>query len=112
MLSLCLNSLSISVSPIIPFTAQEIYEHTQERNNELIFHHEWPTLNNEWYQPNLEKQMKNILHMRDAALKMLETARKDKHIGTSNEAKLNIVVNRNNGLFYNQFINFLEGKYF
>lgn len=89
----CVVTLTKLVSPILPHTADEVWEHIPfvvEENVQLTDMPDYVQLPNEG---ELEKKWSAFLKLRDDVLKALEEARNAKVIGKSLEAKLTLYVN-------------------
>ena len=73
-------------APIIPHTADEVYNYLPGEKEESVFLAGWPTIKPEFRNKELMEEYEKKLELRDAVLKVLETARADKKIGQSLEA--------------------------
>ncbi len=86
-----LNALMRLLTPILPFTMEEVYAHTKHPEEESVYH-----LNIEAYDgpedDALAADFNRLLEIRDAVLKALEEARNAKTIGKSLEAALELTV--------------------
>lgn len=82
-------ALTKMMAPILPFTAEEVYDHLDElKIYETIFAETWPSYNENYIDKELEEKWDKILDFRDDVLKALEEKRKEKLIGNSLEAKV------------------------
>ena len=82
-------ALTKMMAPILPFTAEEVYDHLDElKTYETIFAETWPSYNENYIDKELEEKWDKILDFRDDVLKALEEKRKEKLIGNSLEAKV------------------------
>lgn len=88
------NSLARLIAPIMPFTAEEIWEkvpHSEARPESIhlaLFPH--PTL--DWLNPDEERTWQRLCKLRDVVLKGIEIVRGEGLIGNSLEAKVNLEV--------------------
>jgi len=86
-----LVNLSKLVSPILSFTAEEVWGYIRdiEANNEKsIFFSLWPEVDPKLIDAELEEKWKRILEVRDVVLKRMEEARQSGKISSSLEARL------------------------
>lgn len=80
-----LRALTQAVSPILVFTAEEVYQHTAKRHDDPPSVHltrwpeEWPVV----WDPAEEERMARLMRYRDVMLKALEAARAAKSLGNS-----------------------------
>ena len=84
-------------APVISFTAEEIWQHMprlEGENEESVMLDKYPEANKEWNNTKLGEDFKELLKLRDIVLKELETARAEKVIGQSLEAKVILTVNK------------------
>ncbi|MCL1804881.1 MAG: isoleucine--tRNA ligase [Clostridiales bacterium] len=84
-----LQALTLMLSPILTFTAEEIWQYLPE-SEELPFAQLgfWPEGREEWRDDGLDGRWKQLIDVREQVLKVLEDARADKMIGHSLEAKV------------------------
>jgi isoleucyl-tRNA synthetase len=86
-----LDALMRLLTPILPFTMEEVYAHAKNAEEESVYH-----LNIEAYDgpedAALAADFTRLLEIRDAVLKALEEARNEKTIGKSLEAALTLTV--------------------
>lgn len=88
------DSLARLIAPIMPFTAEEIWEktpHSEARPESIhlaLFPH--PTL--DWLNPDEERNWQRLCKLRDVVLKGIEIVRGEGLIGNSLEAKVNLEV--------------------
>ncbi|MFH1777419.1 MAG: isoleucine--tRNA ligase [Candidatus Omnitrophota bacterium] len=96
-----LNVLVKIISPILPFTAEEIWQHQTRlhQNTESIYQSTWPAENNALIDENLNQRWEIILEVRNAVLKELENARTMKLIGSSQEAEVCLAFPESNPLY-------------
>ncbi|MEW6006768.1 MAG: class I tRNA ligase family protein, partial [bacterium] len=89
----CLIFLVKLIAPIVSFTAEEIWEKSQEsgvRSQESIFLEEFPKPKEAYKNEEIKKDMDEILKIRDVVNLALEKKRADKEIGSPLEASLKI----------------------
>jgi isoleucyl-tRNA synthetase len=91
-LSEILSVLTSLISPILSFTAEEIWQFLPEnmRDSVSVQVAGWPATKKEYIDRDLEAKWDRLLMVRDEALKALEVARTNKLIGNSLEAKVEI----------------------
>ena len=82
-----LQALTFMLSPILTFTAEEIWQYLPG-SAELPFVQlgYWPKPDKEWLDDGLNKRWQGLIEVREQVLKALEEARADKRIGGSLEA--------------------------
>jgi len=82
--------LMLLISPILPFTAEEIWQNFPHFRmiEESIHISVFPQVKNEWINEELERKFEKLRDFRDIAYKALENKRKEKYIGNALEAKL------------------------
>jgi len=95
-----LISLTKMMAPIVSFTSEEIWQHlkSQIRNpkseiKESVFLSNFPEVETEFIDKELEARWDNLLMIRDEVNKALEIKRQERFIGNSLEAKVNLYVN-------------------
>jgi len=79
------------VSPIISFTAEEVWGHIKQiegKVEESVFLSPWPKEDVELIDAELEKRWNNVMQVREKALKKMEEARQTGKISSSLEARL------------------------
>ena len=88
-----LDSLVKILTPMISFTAEEIWQnmkHTKNENVESPMLTKYPVVNEKWNNDELAQKWERIINIKNAASKELELARADKLIGNSLDALLKI----------------------
>ncbi|MBN1521247.1 MAG: isoleucine--tRNA ligase [Candidatus Aureabacteria bacterium] len=79
------------ISPLLPFTADEIWEHFQKNENpESVHLAQWPEFFMTKDVANLEDKYVRLIDVRNVVLVRLEEARNKKLIGSALEAKVSI----------------------
>jgi isoleucyl-tRNA synthetase len=87
-----LISLTKIIAPILSFTAEEIWQHIPNKEEESVFLSSFPEVDAEWIDKELEKKWERLSKVRDEVNKALELKRQDKLIGNSLEAKVTLYV--------------------
>jgi len=87
-----LNVLVKLIAPVLSFTAEEIWQHLREIEDEKesVFLTSWPEIKSEYLNKDLEEKWSDLLKIRKDVLKALEIKRKEDYIGNSLEAKVTI----------------------
>jgi len=87
-----LNTLVRMVSPVLTFTAEEVWQHISKEENmpESIQLTDWPLPHKEYLDTALEEKWNQILAVRGEITKVLETARRNKVIGHSLDANVTV----------------------
>ncbi|MBQ7153695.1 MAG: isoleucine--tRNA ligase [Clostridia bacterium] len=88
-----LSALTRLLAPMISFTAEEIWQampHSSSENGESVFLNEMPQYDESLADGKLTAHWDKQLELRDDVMKALETARADKLIGKSLDAKITI----------------------
>jgi isoleucyl-tRNA synthetase len=85
-----LVNLTKLISPILSFTAEEVWQLIPEKNSESVFLSDWPQIDKKWTDTFLDKDFMRILEIRDSVLKALEEKRSQALIGSSLEAKVTL----------------------
>jgi isoleucyl-tRNA synthetase len=81
-----LNSLIRLIAPILPYTAEEVWQNYYKEGS--IHLQYMPVVNKNYIDEKLSERWSTILSVRDKVLLPLEKARREKKIGNSLEAKL------------------------
>jgi isoleucyl-tRNA synthetase len=83
------------VAPVLPFTAEEIWEYLPQemRTAESVHFVRWRELDDKRLDKELELRWNQLFDIRKIAARALEQARAQKLIGTGNEATLHLYVN-------------------
>ena len=91
-----LDSIARIMAPILPFTAEEIWNFIPNRKeNEASIHlTSFPVANKAWQDEGLAKSWKYLLQVRGEVTRALEEARSDKLIGHSLDAAVTISANK------------------
>ncbi|CAB4494523.1 unnamed protein product [Rhizophagus irregularis] len=91
-----LNIYTISLSPIVPYLAEEIYDNYKNirpKENDSVFKLGWYDLDEKWNNQLLQQEWNTLKHLRGEVNQLLEAARKDKLIKSSLEANVELYVN-------------------
>ncbi|MCD5402140.1 isoleucine--tRNA ligase [candidate division NPL-UPA2 bacterium] len=80
------------MAPLLPFTAEEVWGHLAQKDEDLASIHlsSWPQLPDYYLDDNLEGRWKELLRIREGVYRALERARQEKIIGNSLEAEVTI----------------------
>lgn len=89
-----LDALVRLMAPVLSFTADEVWQVMPKQGGEAESVHlaEFPPIRSDLLDEALEARWKDLLSVRDEVLKALEAARKAKLIGTSLEARVDLMV--------------------
>jgi isoleucyl-tRNA synthetase len=99
-----LTGLVQMLAPILAFTAEEVWSYLPQKNKATSVQLAgWPGVNTEYLDPELEAGWDKIIQIRDEVAKALENARKEKIIGHSLDAQVELYLEP--GL-YNFLVNF------
>ena len=79
------------MSPILSFTAEEVWEYLPGNRPESVFLSRFPSPEPQWEDQDLEKRYLKLLRVRDITTKALEEMRQGKEIGNSLEAEVKIL---------------------
>lgn len=82
-----LLSMTQWMAPILPFTAEEVYQHISGTKEKSVHLADLPEIKKEYLNTNLEKRWEKLLELRQLVSKALEEARAKKIIGNALEAK-------------------------
>ncbi len=95
-----INGLTRLIAPVLSFTAEEIWQVLNKiyKQEESVFLAEWPQVNRELLQIELEKKWDKLLAVRKDVLKALEIRRKDGIIGNALQAQVDLYT-RNKSLY-------------
>ncbi|UNC92844.1 isoleucine--tRNA ligase [Candidatus Contubernalis alkaliaceticus] len=88
-----LNSLVIMIAPIMPFTAEEIWQFLPEKPEEVektVQLASWPEVNKNYLDNRLKEKWQGILEVRNEVSRALEEARRSKIISGSQGASVDI----------------------
>jgi len=102
-----LITLTKMIAPILSFTAEEIWRHIPGDKAESVFLSDFPKVNPELVDSELEKKWELLWKIRDEVNKALEIKRQEKFIGNGLEAKVILYVDEaTNGIIdaYRSFL--------
>ncbi|NQV04593.1 MAG: class I tRNA ligase family protein, partial [Candidatus Omnitrophica bacterium] len=99
-----LDVLVRELAPLIPFTAEEIWQHFKGQGS--VHLSDWPQVDEEAIDPELEKRWEKLRELREEVLKALEEKRIAKLIGSPLEAKITLYIK--DDLEYNSLIKYLQ----
>jgi isoleucyl-tRNA synthetase len=86
-----LKALTLSIAPFLSFTAEEVWEYIRkidESLEESVFFHSIPYPDDSLIDEELLTDYSKLEKLRDEVMKVIEMARKDKHINHPYEAKV------------------------
>ena len=81
-----LNALTILMSPILSFTAEEVYGYNSQREHESVFQAQFPKVDARFVDETLEEKWLELKKIRDVVNKAIELKRAEKILGNSLEA--------------------------
>jgi isoleucyl-tRNA synthetase len=88
-LALAVENLAKSIAPVLCHLAEDIWQFLPYSTpHKSVFQAGWVEIPTEWKQPDLVTTWTKIRDLRDDVNKVMETARKEKSIGASLEAKV------------------------
>ncbi|KAG1887595.1 tRNA synthetases class I-domain-containing protein [Suillus subluteus] len=91
-----LDSMTSVMAPVLPYLAEEIHSTLHEGDEAVsqlsVFVKKWTPVSAEWNDPRAEQDMTSLLRMRSVVLSLLEKARGDKHLKSSLEAEVDIIL--------------------
>ncbi len=87
-----LISLTKMMAPVLSFTAEEIWRYMPGGKEQSVFLSDFPKVEPEFIDKELEKRWENLLSIRDEINKALEIKRQQKFIGNSLEARISLYV--------------------
>lgn len=87
-----LNTLVVVVAPVLSFTSEEVWRFIPEFSSktESVFLADWPDAKPEWFDNALDKKWEKLLVIRGIITRALEDARREKIIGHSLDAALDL----------------------
>ncbi|MGL5955267.1 MAG: class I tRNA ligase family protein, partial [Brevinema sp.] len=104
-LSLLLEELTLMLAPILVFTCEEVYSHTNTQNKEqsvhLLVNNPIPT---EWIDNQLEQDFLVLYAIREEALKQIQILRDSGKIGSSLEVHIVITTNKEQYQLINPYL--------
>jgi isoleucyl-tRNA synthetase len=102
-----LISLTKMIAPILSFTAEELWQHIPGDKEESVFLSEFPEVNEEFVDKELEEKWKLLSKIRDEVNKALEIKRQEKFIGNALEAKVTLYTEESEHILLNKYKDFL-----
>lgn len=103
-----LTHLNAFMAPICSFLAEESYRYLANKQHESIFLTNMPEKHAEWSNPMLLDKFSSFSKIRDEVLKVLETLRQNKTIGSSLEAKVVIEADGKDWDLLNSMVNLTD----
>ncbi|RPJ05077.1 MAG: isoleucine--tRNA ligase, partial [Deltaproteobacteria bacterium] len=89
-----LTSLLKLMAPILSFTAEEAWWHLPQHPSETVHLEDFPEVNPEWQDEDLNRRWQNILVLRSDVTRVLEGARQTKTIGHPLDASVRLAFPR------------------
>ena len=80
------------LAPLIPFTAEEMYQHFNGECSESVHAQDWPKLDEGFIDDKLEESWSRLRQLREKVLKALEEKRASKVIGSPLDAKIKLYI--------------------
>ncbi|MBI4825648.1 MAG: isoleucine--tRNA ligase [Nitrospirae bacterium] len=103
-----LISLTKMLAPILSFTAEEIWGHIPGQKEESVFLSDFPEVNKDYLDTDLEKRWVLLMNIRNEVNKALEIKRQEKFIGNALEAKVILYVNSQTSQLLDKYKEFLH----
>lgn len=85
------KSLASLMAPVTCFLSEEVFEHLPQKEAESVFLTSFPKGSPQWKNDPLHEDFEFLLDVRSQAQKLIEEMRRNKEIGASLEASLDIV---------------------
>lgn len=85
-----LQALTLLIAPVLSFTAEEIWSYLPFKENESVFLKDWPELPAYYEDEKLAARWEVLLQLREESNRALEAARRDKLIGSSLQAAVEL----------------------
>lgn len=102
-----LISLTKMIAPILSFTAEEIWRHIPGDKEESVFLSDFPKVNPEFVDSELEKKWELLWKIRNDVNRALEIKRQEKYIGNALEAKVTLYVDEATNAILDAYKSFL-----
>ena len=93
-LNIILDCLLKWFAPILSFTTEEIYRLLNKDNGSSIHLKQFPKINQNWNNLEIQKSWNDLIHIRNAVNASIEKRREDKTIGSSLEANVKIKLDK------------------
>ncbi len=85
-----LHTITLLIAPILSFTAEEIWTYIPSQKEESVFLASWPELPSYFEDEELGKSWEVLLQLKEEVNRVLETARREKIIGNSLQADVEL----------------------
>ena len=85
-----LHTITLLIAPILSFTAEEIWSYLPSPKEESVFLASWPELPSYFEDKELEKSWEVLLKLKEEVNRVLEAARREKIIGNSLQADVEL----------------------
>ena len=82
-LDVVLRTMAVLIAPVLSFTAEEIWSHIPQRETESVHLADWPVLPEQYGDVALAERWETIFNVREAVNAFLEHERREKRIGNS-----------------------------
>ncbi|MEW5921811.1 MAG: isoleucine--tRNA ligase [Bacillota bacterium] len=89
-LDVVLRTMTVLIAPVLSFTAEDIWSHIPHREMESVLLADWPKLPEQYNDAELAARWETIFRVREGVNAVLEKARRDKMIGNSLEAMVEL----------------------
>lgn len=103
-----LESLCSMMAPITSFLSEEVYEYLPGDKQESVFLTEFPKGDSQWINDSLAAEYKLMLEIRSQAQKQIEDLRREKVIGASLEARIEILASDKEWSVLNRHLDHLK----
>ncbi len=100
-----LSTITSMISPILPFTSEEVFAELKQISNYLpitVHLTGFPTRKEGYFRPDLEEKYSKVLYFREEVNQELEKSRRNNLIGSSLEAKVTIYADKKSISFLEQ----------
>jgi isoleucyl-tRNA synthetase len=94
-LEIVLHTMTVIIAPVLSFTAEEIWSHMPHRETESVLLADWPKLPAEYEDEALAQRWDTIFRVRESVNAVLEKGRRERLIGNSLEALIDLYPNEN-----------------
>ena len=85
-----LKTLTLLIAPVLSFTAEEVWSYIPFKEKESVLLNAWPELPDCYENEELAARWELLLHLREESNKALEAARREKLIGSSLQAAVEL----------------------
>lgn len=107
-----LETLTKLIAPVLSFTAEEVWQAIPAKNKvRSVFLSSFPDEEEQYMDEKSEKNWESLEKIREEVLKALEIKRREKFIGSSLEAKIEIDANGEIKVLLEKYLNFLPSLF-